>query len=102
LAACLPFQVHYGVELRMYGLLAFWLTLATYALLKGLKTTHVKWWLAFAVAAAMGQYTHNLAAFYLLPLALTGIFQRNWKTVRNTLLAGLGALGAPICTVVKF
>ena len=90
--ASLPFQVHYAVELRMYGLLAFWLTLATYAFWKGTQTAQLKWWILFAVSAALGQYTHNLAAFYLLPLAMTGLFQRNWKTVRSTFFAGMLAI----------
>ena len=91
-AALLPFQVHYAVEMRMYELLAFWLSLATLAWWKGYRTGRFKWWLVFAVSAALGQYTHNLAAFYLLPLALTGIFLRDWKVVRSTFLAGMGAI----------
>lgn len=86
LAALLPFQIHYGVEIRMYGLLAFWLTLATLAMLK-------RQWILFSLATALAQYTHNLAAFYLIPLALTPIFQRDWKTFRNLALAGVAALG---------
>ncbi len=69
----------------MYGLLAFWLTLATFALLK-------RQWILFSLAAALAQYTHNLAAFYLIPLALTPIFQKDWKTLRNLTLAGLAAI----------
>jgi len=85
LAALLPFQIHYAVEIRMYGLLAFWLTLATLTMLK-------RQWILFSLAAALAQYTHNLAAFYLIPLALTPIFQRDWKTFRNLTLAGLGSI----------
>jgi 4-amino-4-deoxy-L-arabinose transferase-like glycosyltransferase len=85
LAALLPFQIHYGVEIRMYGLLAFWLTLATLAMLK-------RQWILFSLAAALAQYTHNLAAFYLIPLALTPILQRDWKTLRALALAGFAAL----------
>ncbi len=85
LAAILPFQVHYGVEVRMYGLLAFWLTLAAFAFLK-------RQWLLFSLAAALAQYTHNLAVFYLIPLALTPIFQRDWKTLRSLIWAGFAAI----------
>jgi hypothetical protein len=85
LAAVLPFQIHYGVEIRMYVLLAFWLCLATYALLK-----HN--WVLFSIAAALAQYTHNLAAFYLIPLALTPVFQKDWKTLRSLTLAGFAAI----------
>jgi 4-amino-4-deoxy-L-arabinose transferase-like glycosyltransferase len=85
LAAILPFQIHYGVEIRMYVLLAFWLTLATLFFLK-------HQWILFSIAAALAQYTHNLAAFYLIPLALTPILQRDWKTLRALVLAGFTAI----------
>ena len=81
----LPFQVHYGVEIRMYMQLTFWLTLATLACLK-------RWWVLFSLSAAMAQYTHNLAAIYLIPLALTPIIQRDWKTLRSLTLAGVGSI----------
>jgi len=85
LASILPFQIHYGVEIRMYMLLGFWLMLATLAYLK-------RWWILFSLAAALAQYTHNLAAIYLISLALTPIFQRDWKTLRNLTFAGLGSI----------
>lgn len=85
LAAILPFQIHYGVEIRMYVLLTFWLCLATYALLK-------RQWILFSVAAALAQYTHNLAAFYLIPLALMPVFQKDWKTLRSVIWAGFAAI----------
>jgi uncharacterized membrane protein len=70
LTAVLPFQIHYGQEIRMYVFMTFWLLLATYAFLK-------HQWILFAVAAAFAQYTHNLAANYLILHALTRIFQKN-------------------------
>ena len=69
----------------MYGLLTFWLCLATLAFLK-------RQWILFSISAALAQYTHNLAAFYLIPLALTPIFQRDWKTLRNLTLAGFASI----------
>lgn len=85
LTAILPFQVHYGTEIRMYIMLAFWLMLATLAYLK-------RWWIVFSLSAALAQYTHNLAAIYLIPLALTPLFQRDWKTLRNLTLAGSASI----------
>jgi uncharacterized membrane protein len=85
ISAILPFQVHYGQEIRMYVFLAFWLCLATYALLK-------RRWFLFSLSAALAQYTHNLAAFYLIPLALTPVFQKDWKTLRSLTLSGFAAL----------
>ncbi len=87
LAAILPFQIHYGAEIRMYVLLTFWLTLATLASLRVKRQ-----WLLFAIAAALAQYTHNLAVFYLIPLALTPVFQRDWKALRYLTLAGFAAI----------
>ncbi|MBI5842357.1 MAG: glycosyltransferase family 39 protein [Chloroflexi bacterium] len=84
-AVILPFQVHYAQEIRMYVFLAFWLTLAAYALIK-------KQWAIFAISAALAQYTHNLAAIYLILLALTPLFQRDWKTLRALTLAGFAAM----------
>jgi 4-amino-4-deoxy-L-arabinose transferase-like glycosyltransferase len=85
LTAILPFQIHYGQEIRMYVFMTFWLLLTTYAFLK-------RQWILFAVAAALAQYTHNLAAFYLIPLALTPVFQKDWKTLRSVTLAGFAAI----------
>ncbi len=85
ISAILPFQVHYGQEIRMYVLLTFFLCLATLTFLK-------RQWILFSIAAALAQYTHNLAAFYLIPLALTPIFQKDWKALRSLTLAGLAAI----------
>jgi mannosyltransferase len=87
-----PFQVHYSQEIRMYSLLALALTGATLALWQGLHSTQWRWWLLFSFCAALAQYTQNLAAFYLVPLALTPVFLRRWEKVKATVLAGIGAL----------
>jgi 4-amino-4-deoxy-L-arabinose transferase-like glycosyltransferase len=91
-AALAPFQIHYSQEIRMYSFLAMWLLLATYAYQRGSKTGNWKWWLVFSFSAALAQYTHNLAAFYLIALALLPILEKNWKTLRAVVLAGIGAL----------
>ena len=85
ISAILPFQIHYGQEIRMYVLLTFWLCLATLAFLN-------RQWIFFSVAAALAQYTHNLAAIYLIPLAFTPIFQKDWKTLRSLTLAGFASI----------
>ena len=85
LSAILPFQIHYGQEIRMYVFLTFWLCLATYAFLK-------RQWILFSITATLAQYTHNLAAFYLIPLAFTPILQKDWKTLRSLTLAGFAAI----------
>lgn len=90
--AVFPLQVQFATEIRMYALLTFFLTLATFAFIKGMRSPAWKCWVLFAFAAALAQYTQNLAAFYLIPLALTGLFKRDWKLVIHTLFAGLGAV----------
>jgi len=90
--ALAPFQVHYSQEIRMYSFLALWLMLATYAYARGAKGDGTKWWIIFAVSAALAQYTHNLAAFYLVPLSATSLLRRDWKTLRAVILSGLGAI----------
>ena len=91
-AALAPFQVHYAQEIRMYSFLAMWLLLATYAYQRGSKTRNWRWWILFSISAALAQYTHSLAAFYLIALALLPIFQKDWQTLRAIILAGIGAL----------
>lgn len=86
--AILPFQVHFAQEIRMYGLLTMWLLLSTLAFLCA-RTSNWRWWAVFAFSSALAQYTHNLAAFYLIPLALTPLFQKDWKTLRSLSVAGL-------------
>jgi mannosyltransferase len=92
LAGLAPFQIHYSQEIRMYSLLAMWLLLATYAYLRGSRTKRWQWWSLFSVSAAFAQYTHNLAAFYLVVLALLPIFQKDWRALRAVAIASMGAL----------
>jgi 4-amino-4-deoxy-L-arabinose transferase-like glycosyltransferase len=88
LFSILPFQVHYAQEIRMYSLLSFWLLLATYSFLRG-RYGNWKWWIVFAVSSALAQYTHNLAAIYLIPLAVTPIFQKDWQTLKAVVAASI-------------
>jgi 4-amino-4-deoxy-L-arabinose transferase-like glycosyltransferase len=90
--ALAPFLVHYSQEVRMYALLGLSLTGATYALWQGLHSQKARWWVLFSACAALAQYTQNLAAFYLVPLALTPVFLRRWDKVKSTILAGIGAV----------
>jgi uncharacterized membrane protein len=92
LAAINPFQIHYSQEIRMYGIMALWLLLATYSFLRGRKSGNWLWWLLFAVFSALAQYSHNLSAFYLVALAMAPIFQRDWETLKRVVLGGLTAL----------
>jgi mannosyltransferase len=81
-----PFQIHYAQEVRMYVLLASFLIGATVALWKGMQTDKWYWWVLFAVGTAFAQLTHNLAVFYLLPLAITPLLFRQWKAFGRVVL----------------
>jgi len=91
LFAILPFQVHFAQEIRMYSLLSLWLLIATFSFLRG-RTGNWKWWILFGVSSALAQYTHNLAAIYLIPLALTPLIQRDIKTLKSIGLASIFAV----------
>jgi uncharacterized membrane protein len=86
-----PFQIHYAQEIRMYALLSLFLLTATYAFFQA-RSQSWKWWILFTVCSALAQYTHNLAAFYLLPLAFVPIIQKDHKTLRALIIAGCVAL----------
>ena len=92
LTALAPFQIHYAQEIRMYSFMAMWLLLATYAYVRGAQTRQRRWWILFAIAAALAQYTQNLSAFYLVALAITPLLQRDWKSLKAVFLSGLGAI----------
>lgn len=92
IAAAAPFQVHYAQEIRMYSFLALWLLLATYSYQRASKTGNWKWWFLLSISAALAQYTHHLAAFYLVALALLPILKRDWKAFYAMVMAGIGAL----------
>ena len=87
-----PFQVHYSQEVRMYSLLAVLLLAATLIHRKALEDGPLRTWLAFAVLGAAAQYTHTLAALYLVPLGLTPLWRRQWPNFGRTVLAGLLAM----------
>ncbi len=76
----------------MYAFLGLWLTLAAYCYARAVDTSALRWWLGFSVSAALAQYTHNLAAAYLLALALWPLFTRDWRSLVRMALAGLVAL----------
>ncbi len=90
--ALAPFHIHYSQEIRMYSFLALWLMTATYAYLRGSTQNSSAWWMLFSQTSALAQYTHNLAAFYLIPLAITPLLYRDKKTLVAVTLAGLGAV----------
>ncbi len=61
-----PFLVRYSQEARMYGMVAFLLLLATYALVRALQKGSKWWWAIYALALAAGLYTHYYSVFMIL------------------------------------
>jgi hypothetical protein len=92
LLALSPFQVHYSQEVRMYALLALLLLAATWVFRQAMVRGSPGYWVAFAVLAAAAQYTHNLAAVYLLPLAAIPVLRGRWRDALKTAAAGATAL----------
>ena len=82
-----PFLVHYAQEIRMYSLLTVFVLLAAYAFWRGSRSSGWRWWALFSLAAALAQYTHNLAVFFLFPLALWPLLARDWKTLARVVIA---------------
>lgn len=91
-AALAPFQAHYSQEIRMYSLMTMLVLLATYSYFRGARSDGWGWWIVLSISAALAQYTHHLAAFYLIALALLPVLQKNWKAFYKLALAGAGAL----------
>ncbi len=87
-----PFQVHYGQEARMYGLLSLWLIFATLYVWRGIQGDRHYPWVAFGIFAALAMYTHVLAVFYLIPLGLSPLFFRKLRLFRSVLLSTLIAI----------
>lgn len=106
LAAANPFHVAYSQETRMYALLALTTVTAAWAFLRALDgagsaegsnaadgagsrftTYHRRWWLLYAVAAALTMYTQNLGAFPLLALNLLALMRRRWRRRLPSLIA---------------
>ena len=90
--ALAPFQVHYAQEVRMYGLLALELLAAAAVYRSALRQGGLVRWLGFAALAAAAQYTHSLAALFLLPLVLIPIWRRRWMDALRTAASGALAL----------
>lgn len=92
LFALSPFQVHYGQEARMYGLLSLWILLCMWMAWRG--TTQPGWgsWIIFGISAALAMYTHTLAAIFLIPIAFTPFLLKSSQRWRRLFMAGIFAI----------
>ena len=93
LAAVNPFHVAYSQEARMYALLGLTAVMAAWGLMRALQEGRRRWWVLYAVAAALTLYAHNLGAFVLLALNLLAVARRRWwRCLPALALADLSAL----------
>lgn len=95
LTAISPVQVYHAQDLRMYALLAF--SQAGYAwffsrlwLGRGRGGRRSWNWAGLIACGALAMYSHNLAVFVLLTPNLFLALRREWRCLRNLLLAQLG------------
>jgi mannosyltransferase len=86
--AASPFSTYYGIEARPYATMAFFLTLSTLALVRAVRTSSVRWWLLYALAAAAAAYSHYTSVFVLAVQAAWSLWVCRDR-LREPLLANL-------------
>ena len=98
--AIAPFHVQYSQETRMYALLGLLLLTATWCFVRGWRSVEHessgwrlwRWWLGFGVLAGLAMYTQQLAAFYLVALALVPVMARRMDQIRWVAIGGMIAV----------
>jgi uncharacterized membrane protein len=88
LFATSPFQIHYGQEARMYGLLALFLVLATLSLQRAVKMKSHLYTTLFGIFSALAMYSHVLAIFFLVPFVMIQLIQNHSRTNLIRILQG--------------
>jgi mannosyltransferase len=69
--ATAPFVVHYQQEVRSYGLLLLCVVAASYCFLRMLDRDGDRFWVAYAILAAVGVYFHYFMVFVIAAHALS-------------------------------
>jgi uncharacterized membrane protein len=90
LAAISPVQMVFAQEARFYSLWILTTTLSSATLLRAMRIGTVGSWTGFAIALALNLYTQFLAVLTLGGYAiyvLISTWQRDWKTLRQFMLA---------------
>jgi mannosyltransferase len=90
LIALSPFQIFYATEARAYELYMLVCLLATFTLLRALRSGDTAWWVAYGLSVAAAMYTHYAAVFVLAALFVWAYFARP-AARRPLLIASLGA-----------
>ena len=92
ITAIAPFHVQYSQETRMYAMLGLLLLAATWCFVRGWRSKKWLWWIAFGLLAGLAMYTQQLAAFYLLGLALVPLLARRFDQALRVLAGGTIAI----------
>ncbi len=101
LGAISPLQIYHAQDLRMYALLALAQLTYCWFFIRIWRHTGPRppWgdWLGLAVSGAVAMYTHNLAVFVLAIPNVYLLVRRQWRPLRDLLLAQLviGLLALP-------
>jgi hypothetical protein len=91
LVALSPFQIFYATEARAYELLLFCCLIATFALLRAVRSGRTGWWVSYGLSAAAAMYTHYVAVFVLAALFGWAFFAHPGAR-RQLIMANLGAV----------
>jgi len=75
-------HVWFSQNARGYSALAFWTLLSTFLLLRGLRTGRRTFYIAYAITAALGVYTHLTMIFLVAShvLICAGMAASDWRT----------------------
>ncbi|MBZ0299689.1 MAG: glycosyltransferase family 39 protein [Anaerolineae bacterium] len=95
ITAVAPFHVQYSQETRMYALLGLLLVAATICFVRAWRSADSRRWLGwglFGVLAGLAMYTQQLAAFYLVALALVPLLARQPKPLAGVISGGVIAV----------
>lgn len=86
-----PFMVYYATEARAYAVMMLLVSGSTLALLLALDTGRRRWWVLYALCAALAFWTHNTCLF-VLGAQLVWVLWAHPEARRAALLASLGAV----------
>jgi uncharacterized membrane protein len=96
LFALLPYQVHYGAELRPYAWLELFTAVAAWAAFSERGSKNVRGFVFFA-SVVLGMFTHVIMAFAVVAIGAARLFVRGPRLVALPVLIGIGAAAvAPV------
>jgi mannosyltransferase len=96
------FVVRYAQEARGYSLVLCLACLSTYLFIRALEDPRWKWWLLYALAAALSIYAHFFAGFVLLAHLLTLVIVLRDRTTWGRALASMSIVIAAAIPLILF